>query len=204
LRSSPPIPSRCRPDHLQRISGYCPNGTYADATRHETVRRQGASLGAMKIVHLLGALLLASCGGDVAASLGTGNGQSAPSGEAGTSAADSGVPSGNGSSVAGGGTPGGPATSVDASCELPPLTPHHGGGQCTFCGGQWYCPEPRTPAPQCPPGATYMGSCSDSCIMCNAPPSYGSGGPFADTAWSLGCVNGVYLNVVSSGATCAQ
>ena len=37
---------------------------------------------------------------------------------------------------------------------------------CTLCGGMWYCPEPRTPEPPCPPGVTFRAPCTTNCIQC--------------------------------------
>jgi hypothetical protein len=92
---------------------------------------------------------------------------------------------------------------ADVACALPP--PMNGPGPCTFCGNLWYCPHSEMPEPQCPAAAYDENWCSFDCIMCGAPASYGTIGPFSKTAWSFSCGTGPEHGnvIVSVGDECA-
>lgn len=51
------------------------------------------------------------------------------------------------------------------------------GPDCSYCGGQWYCPSPQVPEPNCPPdvanGSSLDQPCSGpSCIACQNPDGF--------------------------------
>jgi len=71
------------------------------------------------------------------------------------------------SSMSGSGSSGGSGTS-DAStiCQLPPKAT--ASGTCTFCNNEWYCPQPRSPQPQCAPDPVDFGPCTANCILCGS------------------------------------
>ena len=148
----------------------------------------------MKASALLIPLGLASCGGDVAegpprngsesgslpadggpsgSRSGTGSTSMTASGsgagttrgsETGTRSGSTGV-MGSGSGTS---SDGGQHLDAAATCTLPPYSTPSYGGQCAFCNNEWYCPFPRFPVTDCPPGVHMLyDSCTVACVQCS-------------------------------------
>jgi hypothetical protein len=133
----------------------------------------------MKAHTLLLLLGLAACGGKLGeGSLGTdgtgghtdgasGDGRTGSFGseagrkDGGASVADAGSGSDIGTTRSG---DSGSTIDSTVTCVLPPES--NNGGQCSFCKGQWYCPQPRSSEPECPSGVTEYAPCTESCIQC--------------------------------------
>lgn len=135
--------------------------------------------------------LLGACGGRTPLSEegASGDSGSGPSGSSGASS------SGSGSSGPSGGESGDAAPQGDGAvaCMLPPFSRE--GGQCTFCDGEWYCPQPRMPMPPCPPNVQDYDPCPWNVAGCS-----GCGSDGTITTWY--CMQGEYVLGTDRGFTC--
>ena len=93
----------------------------------------------------------------------SGEGSSTGSGSA------TGVGSGTSSTASGSGSSMGSGSSGAMTCTLPPYaTPREQPGECTFCDNKWYCPFPRFPVVDCPPGVHHIyDPCTVACVQCS-------------------------------------